>query len=303
MGGAAMTSFRGERWTTRMKAFVNRALSPMNLRVETLTAEHRETARIRALAAAGWFDEPRFPLPAGFRTADPSAILDAVAACRERFDDFTRPPGTRDGYSFENDYFSSPDAEVYYAVIQMLCPNTIVEAGSGHSTRLARQAISDAGLATRLVALDPSPRVPVSGVADEHLAAPAESERADERYRSLAAGDILFVDSSHEIRAANDVVHLLLNVLPSLAPGVVVHIHDVFLPYDYPREWIVDRRWDWNEQYLVQALLGPPSAFDVLWPGSYLQQTLADFARSFPHCGGRRATSLWLRKRAGVSGD
>jgi hypothetical protein len=120
------------------------------------------------------------------------------------------------------------------------------------------------------------------------------SELAD----TLHDGDILFIDSSHESRTGNDVVALFLKVIPALRPGVVVHVHDVFLPFDYPREWIVEQRWDWNEQYLVQAMLQGSHQFDVLWPAHFLQQTWPGFA---DHFGGRcrdNACSLWLRKIA-----
>src|SRR5688500_18750081 len=74
-------------------------------------------------------------------------------------------------------------------------------------------------------------------------------------FAELQSGDVLFIDSSHVYKTGSDVTHLFLNVLPSLAPGVYIHVHDIFLPNDYPRAWVIDENRCWNEQYLLQALL------------------------------------------------
>ena len=83
---------------------------------------------------------------------------------------------------------------------------------------------------------------------------PAETLGA-EHTDQLGAGDILFIDSSHTVRIGGDVVHLFCEVIPRLAPGVIVHVHDIYLPYEYPRAWVEQLRWYWAEQYLLQALL------------------------------------------------
>ena len=292
-----MSSARKSRWTTRVRELANRVLAPLNLRLETLTAVRKEAARLRKLEEAGLFDGPRFTVPESFRRTDPAPLLEIVAASRDRFDTLEHAEDNPFGYAFENSYFSSPDAEVYYAVVRRYRPRTILEIGSGHSTRIARQAIADAGLDARLTAIDPSPRISLAGIVDEHVPSSVESEANRERYRSLSANDVLFIDSSHEIRTANDVVFLYLEVLPELAPGVIVHIHDIFLPFDYPREWLLERGWQWNEQYLVHAILAFGDRFEVIWPGRFLQHTMPGFDRAFPHARGRLAASVWLRTR------
>jgi hypothetical protein len=114
----------------------------------------------------------------------------------------------------------------------------------------------------------------------------------------LQPDDILFIDSSHEIRSGNDVVTLFLNVLPRLHSGVVIHVHDIFLPFEYPREWVIQNTLNvnWSEQYLVQAMLQGSDQFEVLWPGHFLQRTLPDFASHFGSKPVGIAMSLWLRK-------
>jgi hypothetical protein len=95
------------------------------------------------------------------------------------------------------------------------------------------------------------------------------------------------------------VLHLFFNVLPALPSGVLIHVHDVFLPFDYPKQWIIDRRWEgFREQYVVHALLQGSREYEVLWPGHYLQRTLADFSSYFEFRPQGLAASLWLRKLA-----
>ena len=138
-----------------------------------------------------------------------------------------------------------------YGLLAERRPSLLLEVGSGWSTRVARRAITDLDLPTRLVSIDPSPRAEVDRICDEVVRDRVES-CADRLAARLAPGDILFIDSSHRVLMGNDVTVLFLEVLPRLAPGVLVHVHDVFLPWDYPAEWI-DRVY--AEQYLLAMLL------------------------------------------------
>lgn len=282
--------------TTNTKSLINACLRPANLRLDTLTAETLEQARLDALAATGHFARPAFPLPAAFVSTEAQVVFDNLAAHRARFETFADASANDVGYSFANDYFSSPDAEVLYTMVRHSQPRTILEVGSGNSTRISRQAIHDGKLATTLISIDPSPRRDVAAICDETFPDRVESTRVLERLLGLDAGDILFIDSSHEVKAGTDVVYLLLNILPQLPAGVLVHIHDIFLPYDYPERWVREFRWRWTEQYVVQAMLEFGDAFAVVWPGHHLQRTCADFERHFPFSRGRTACSLWLRK-------
>ena len=115
-------------------------------------------------------------------------------------------------------------------------------------------------------------------------------------FETLAENDILFIDSSHETKAGNDVQFLYFDVLPRLQSGVLVHIHDIFLPFEYPKRFL-DSGYPWREAYLVEAMLLFGNAFEVVWAGHHLQRTLKGFAEHFPNIGNRAAQSLWLRKR------
>jgi hypothetical protein len=175
-------------------------------------------------------------------------------------------------------------------------PARIIEVGSGDSTFLFREAISDGAMDTELVSIDPFPRRAVEAASDRIIRTSGESA-LQELFTGFETNDILFIDSSHEVKSGNDVVTLGLTVLPRLNPGVVVHFHDILLPYEYPREWV--ELYGWTEQYLVQAMLQESNAFEVLWPGHYLQRTLPDFDSPFAHGRGVNATSLWPRRRGG----
>src|SRR5439155_7889064 len=252
-------------------------------------------ARLRAVAGRGRFDRPVFPLLEQFRDCDPRKMLELVATHHQQTKKFTRAPAG-DFYSFDNEYFGSPDAEIAYALVRATEPPTIVEIGSGHSTFLFREAIGDGGLATRLVSVDPAPRRGLDGVADEIIAAPVETLSVDFFEKNLAGGGILFVDSSHQIKVGGDVTTLILEVLPRLPHGVLIHFHDIFLPYDYPKHQVVIDRWDFTEQYMIQAILQDTQRYEVLWAGYYFQRTLKNFEAHFHAAGSSDATSLWLRK-------
>jgi predicted O-methyltransferase YrrM len=279
----------------KLREIVNIGLQPLNMRLTSLTAERAETARLLGLDAAGQFDRPAFSTLPEFTACDPKPLLDAILRSKEKLRHFDAP-SERHGYSFSNSYFTSPDAEVAYALIGLLKPRQIVEVGSGHSTHLLRAAIADGALGTRLVSIDPLPRRSVKAAADHVINERVEQVQTSVILDALYHDDVLFIDSSHEIRIGNDVVILLLNILPALRSGVVVHLHDIFLPFEYPRDWIVDNKWGWNEQYLVQALLQGSAQFAVLWPGHYLQRTYPGFSSYFACRRPGTASSLWLRK-------
>jgi len=195
------------------------------------------------------------------------------------------------------DWFPRLDAAMAYALVRTRRPATIIEIGSGHSTRFLARAIADGGLATRLVAVDPAPRARFMGLAVEWRRELVQETPLGE-FATLSAGDMLFVDSSHVLMPGTDVDHVLNRVLPVLPAGVLVHLHDVFLPDDYPAAWA----WrGYNEQLAIPALIlggGYRPVFASRYAATQMQDRLArSVVQRLPMPEGAYETSLWLEKK------
>lgn len=173
-----------------------------------------------------------------------------------------------------NGWYQSPNAEVYASMIADFAPSAIVEVGVGYSTLLARHVIRRMGLATRVVAVDPQPRTSVEGAADTIVRSAVEEARWDaDPFPPLDEPFMLFVDSSHVTRAGGDIPTLFNQVIPRLAEGSVVHVDDVFIPWDYPSAY---RRRLYTEQYVLQALLAGSDRFHTLFAGHYMSRRHTD---------------------------
>ena len=280
-------------WLGDAKTGLNKLLSKTNIRIDSRTAERAETARLEALEQDGHFQKPVFPVLQQFAECDPSAVWACLQAQAPRFRDATR----RGRFPLENDYYTTPDAEVLFAIVRLYRPAKIIEIGSGNSTHLFRLAIEAEGVQAKIISIDPDPRRDVRAFCDELIQQHVETLPDFKRFEDLQENDILFIDSSHEVKAGNDVLCLVLSALPRLSPGVVIHFHDIFLPFDYPRQWIVEHRWPWAEQYLLQAFLTGNQEYEVLWPGHYLQRTCANFKSHFTNPENNAAKNFWMVKR------
>jgi predicted O-methyltransferase YrrM len=239
--------------------------------------------------------------------ADYPALRPLFEAARPRFEavlgrieshaaDFEHILAGRGPARLDQSWFPRLDAAAAYALVRQSSPARIVEIGSGHSTRFMAQAVEDAGLPTRITCIDPAPRAALSKLKVEHL--PALLKEADARvFETLEAGDILFIDSSHIAMPGTDVDRLFLDVLPRLASGTLVHVHDITLPDAYPEIW------DWrgyNEQLLVGALL-QGRGYELVFSSHFVaRDNPAALARGIlsrmPLVPGAHEASLWLRK-------
>jgi predicted O-methyltransferase YrrM len=287
-------------FSTFFKQQLNGLLSAAGLKVDTLTADRRESERLARLRARRYFDEPNFPIPACIRESRWSEVVAAVPKYAAELERLRRPESNAVGFSDKNPFFHSPDSDMLYTILREHQPARVVEIGCGNSTRVMRQAILDGGLATQVTSIDPQPRLEVTGFTDELIQSPVEDIPAEELAGRLNPGDVLFIDSSHMLAVGNDCVYEYLQLVPRLKAGTLVHVHDILLPYDYPWEWISTEPpiAGWSEQYLLHAMLMFGDAFEVLWPAHYVQRTTGpDFARWFPHCRGRVAGSFWMRRR------
>jgi predicted O-methyltransferase YrrM len=182
-----------------------------------------------------------------------------------------------DEYHYNNGYFEAVDAEVAYGIVRHYKPNRIIEIGTGYSTRVLAAALQKNferdNLDGKLISVDPYPERFVENRWSQRVVQkPMVIQDLDlEFFDTLESGDILFIDSSHVVSVGSDVVREYLQILPRLKPGVLVHVHDIFLPSDYPRKAVLENLWFWSEQYLLQAFLSFNSKFEVLWGSSAMQ--------------------------------
>lgn len=242
------------------------------------------------------------------------ALLDDfIQRYKDEYDRFPDDP-TADPTQFylNNTLFLGVDAEVLYSMVRHFRPGKIVEVGSGFSTLLAAQAIrrnrdEDPAYRGELIAIDPyRPRILRGNLPELSRLIQKPVQQIDlAELTDLAPNDILFIDSSHVLRIGSDVHYEYLELLPRLPSGVLIHVHDIFFPAEYPREWVLGKHRFWNEQYLLQAFLAFNEAFEILWAGSYLHhrhpERLAAAFRSYrpdENWQGRRwrPGSLWMRR-------
>ncbi|HWG97177.1 MAG TPA: class I SAM-dependent methyltransferase [Nitrospira sp.] len=233
----------------------------------------------------------RSSLP-GIRMNEPCQIELAQMLCGQFGEEFAAiPTGTQ---------FGGVDGEVLHGMVRYFRPSRILEVGSGTSTRISAAAVVQNGCG-EVVAVEPYPndtlKAGFPGLS-RLVVSPAQSVPMAE-FESLGEGDILFIDSSHVLKIGSDVQFLFLEVLPRLKPGVIVHVHDIFLPQSYPRKWVVDELRFWNEQYLLQAFLAFNSAFEVLWAAHYMNLRHPEVMGLFPsyQSGVSFPASFWMQKK------
>lgn len=201
-------------------------------------------------------------------------------------------------YYFDNSTFTGIDAVALYCMVRCFKPNLIIEAGSGFSTLLSSQAAQVNGN-TDIWCIEPNPRhILRDGV--PHVSQLIECRLQDvdiDLFKQLNAGDILFVDTTHVIKIGGEVNKVFFEILPSLQPGVIVHIHDIWLPNEYPKNWVINKRRFWTEQYLLRAFLMFNSVFEVMFAVSHLvQYHTGKLQVVFPNCPSIRGASFWMRK-------
>jgi hypothetical protein len=163
----------------------------------------------------------------------------------------TADPADPNTPHWNNTWFEGIDALSVYAFLALTKPARYFEVGSGNSTKFARRAIRDHGLRTRITSIDPYPRTEINTICDKIVRQPLENVDVAV-FDELQSGDVLFVDNSHRVFTNSDVTVVFLDVMPRLKPGVLLGIHDIMLPNDYPPEWMP--RF-YSEQYMLAAHL------------------------------------------------
>ena len=252
------------------------------------------------LPARAWDDT--FPACGDFDLEKQRAFLRETPSFATELSCLPFDPAPEDAAIFHwgNDQFSHSDASLYYSLIRRFRPQRIVEVGAGHSTKLASKAIKENGIG-RILCIDPNAPKWLGALEGsiEVVAKPVQ-ETPDSVFLGLAPSDILFIDGSHISKTGSDVNHLFLRILPRIPKGVVVHIHDICLPYEYPKAWSEDVLCYWNEQYVLAALLANSSKYEILVGVYFLQRTDIEALRPFvPAIQGvfPGGGSIWLRAR------
>lgn len=208
-----------------------------------------------------------------------------------------------DGWRWDNGLYGRVEADLLYAELRFRRPARIIELGSGHSSLIiaaAARANAADGVAPHYTAVDPYPRDFVrAGIAGlDELRDQSATAVPLAEFENLGDNDVLFVDTTHTVKPGSEVNHLILEVLPRLAPGVVVHFHDVVLPYEYPRAFF-EKGLFWAEQYLLHAFLAMNDGYEVLLPAYALcrerAEAMAGLVGSFRPGVGPGA--FWIRRR------
>ena len=226
-----------------------------------------------------------------FRWAHELAVIPLVRTSESRF-------------AFAETQYGHGDADTLYNFVRHFRPARIFEIGSGDSTlvaqlAIARNRVEDPSYSCRQVCIEPYANPWLESTGAEIVR--ERVEHVDlELFKSLQANDILFIDSSHVIRPFGDVLREFHEIVPSVAPGVLVHIHDVFTPKDYPAKWLKEDRKLWNEQYLLEAFLAFNSEFEVIFATNWLASTHGDALKRA--CGhpekivAANPSSFWFRR-------
>lgn len=209
-------------------------------------------------------------------------------------------PGRR--YYYDNRWFSYSDAIFLYSFLRKYKPKRIIEIGSGFSSAVMLDTI-DSFYSQRpnITFIEPYPDRLISLFREGdrqqvRLIDKKIQEVPSEIFLALESGDFLFIDSSHVVKCGSDLHLLLFEILPHLQPGVFVHFHDVFYPFDYPTHWLTDGRY-WNENYFLRAFLSYNSEWSVKFFNTYVHYMFGDLIKEkLPLCAKNQGSSLYIQR-------
>lgn len=207
-------------------------------------------------------------------------------------------------YYFDNKTYAHADGLVLFSMLMHYKPKRVIEVGSGFSSALmldTNETFLDNSV--KFTFIEPNP-----GMALEGLLRKGDKDKAEVHTRlvqevdpsifsQLEENDILLIDNSHVSKTGSDVNYVMTEILPRLNKGVIIHIHDIFYPFEYPSEWVLDLRLNWNEIYIVHSFLLFNQSFEILFFSDYIQQTYKEkLAKEIPLFLKDRPGSLWIRK-------
>lgn len=205
-------------------------------------------------------------------------------------------------YFFDNPAFAYADGLVLYSMIRSIKPKHIIEVGSGYSSCMTldtNQRFFNNEM--KCTFMEPYPDLLLSLIEPDDLTRmeliPLGLQDVElEKFSELEAGDICFIDSTHVGKIGSDVNYIFFQILPVLKPGVIIHFHDIFYPFEYPKEWVFEGR-AWNENYYLRAFLEFNDSFEILYFNDYMRQFHADLIMAkMPLCLKNSGGSIWMKK-------
>lgn len=206
------------------------------------------------------------------------------------------------GIFFNGDeWYSYGDAIVLFCMINYFKPKRLIEVGSGYSSTVTLDTCELLNLKTKITFIEPYPELVLSLLSDrddpDKLLLRKGVQTVDlSFFEELNSGDILFVDSSHVVKFGSDVLFILTEVLPRLKPGVIIHFHDIFWPFEYPIEWL-EQGSAWNEAYFLKALLINNKNYEILYFNDYMGQMNHDLVKEYmPLALKNSGCGIWLKK-------
>jgi len=217
---------------------------------------------------------------------------------------FTRQPQPGFRYFYDNGAFDAHDAAVLFSMLLEYQPRRVIEVGSGYSSCLmldTNERFFDGGL--QLTLIDPAldqirSQIPLGDTSRAELIPAKVQDVPLSVFEPLRENDILFLDSSHAMKTASDVNYYLFEILPSLAPGVLIHIHDMPHLFEYPEQWVLEHKRSWNEAYAVRAFLQYNREFPILYWTNFAAKVFPDkLLALMPMTQENGGASLWLQKR------
>lgn len=259
--------------------------------------QEAEIAMMRAVARA---DEPL----AGISLSDENMLAlwqDMAPFMREAPFSDTAKGGQR--YQYLNGYFSYGDALVLYGLLKLLKPRKLIEVGSGYSSAVVLDTRDLTGFPEQVTCIEPYPQRLKSLLQPDDASTVSIVEQKVQQtdlrlYEELAADDFLFIDSSHVMKTGSDLNFIVHDVLPALKPGVVIHFHDIFWPFEYPEQWAVRENRGWNEIYAIRSFLMYNDAFEIMFFNDYFGRRHGKIAgKTCPLFMCMPGGGLWLKKR------
>jgi len=206
-------------------------------------------------------------------------------------------------YYFENDYYSYTDAIILYAMLRHFKPKRVIEVGSGFSSALmidTNELFFNGAIQLEFIEPNPKRLYSLFSKSDKENIKVTEDLVQNiplSTFRKLQAGDILFIDSSHVAKTGSDLNYILFDILPNLNTGVIIHFHDIFFPFEYPKEWVYAGR-NWNENYILRAFLMHNTEYKIIHFSDYLHQNYPEVFKKMPLAYKNTGGALWMEKKS-----